>query len=816
MDDEILFKQFVEAVAEGVGWAALDGTLQYVNQALAEILGLESPKDAVGVVVLEFYDDQTQRRLTEEIFPSILAEGTWVGELTVVSRKQERIPTLNRLFVLRDAEGTPTSFANIVSDLREQKRAEEELEQHRNHLEELVAQRTGELERSNSLLAAQRDLALRLGHVGRLEETLEAGLEEVLRITAMDAGGIYLVDEASGNLDLVASRGLSPAFLETGTHYAATSRHTQAVMLGELLFIGPDDLDELLTETQRKDGLQCTAAIPVQNEGRVIACLNIASHVHDDIAPDLRAMLAAVTAQLGSAIARAQAQELLLRSEERYRNFVTNASEGIYRIDFERPVPIDLPDDELKRQIARHAVVGEVNDALARMYGLRPVEMEGRLATDFAPDYGVRGALVLRAKNHQIIEMEAADLDAQGQAIYLAESYTGIVEQGQLIRIWGMRRNITERRRAEEGRQRLQEQLQQAQKMEAIGRLAGGVAHDFNNIMTGINGFTELLLEAVEPGDPLRSDLEEILRAGERAAELTNQLLAFSRKQVIAPRVISPNEVLERSRKMLRRIIGEDIDLAFRPARGVGRIKADPAQLDQVLVNLAVNARDAMPDGGQLTIETNNVDLDEAYCKGRDDCRAGHFVMLAVSDAGCGMDEETRTQIFEPFFTTKQNNGFINVYSEPEIGTTFKIYLPRVFEEVERIDSAERLHPRGSETVLLVEDEEMVRKLARRILERQGYTVIEASDGGAAYLACTKHEGPLHLLLTDVVMPSMNGRELYEKLQEQRPELKVLYMSGYTANVIAHHGVLEEGTDFLQKPFTVKSMTHKVRQVLGG
>ena len=538
-----------------------------------------------------------------------------------------------------------------------------------------------------------------------MQETLEASLEEVLRITAMDAGGIYLVDEESACLDLVTSRGLTPAFLEPASHHAADSQHAQVVMRGDSLFFGPEDLERMLTEAQRGEGLRSLAAIPVLNEGQGIACLNIASHVNDAIAPNMRLLLEAMTAQLGSAIARAQAQERLLQSEERYRNFVTNASEGIYRIDFTQPVPIDLPDDELEAQIGRNAVLGEVNDALARMYGLRPVEMQGRPATDFAPEYGARGALVVRAPNHQIIETETIDLDPQGQEVHLAESFTGIVEQGQLIRIWGMQRNITARRLAEEERQRLQEQLQQSQKMEAIGRLAGGVAHDFNNLLTGIIGYAELLLEAVEPGDPLRPDLEEILKAGERAAELTSQLLAFSRKQVIAPRVIER----QRGAGALAEDAATDHRRGHRPApsgprRGLGRIKADPAQLEQVLVNLAVNARDAMPDGGKLTIETRQRRPGRGpTASGATSCRPGelrhargqrHRLRHGRGDPGTDLrallhhqGQATRAPglgLATVYGIVKQNGGCINVYSEPEIGTTFKIYLPRVYEQVER------------------------------------------------------------------------------------------------------------------------------------
>ncbi|GAH38472.1 unnamed protein product, partial [marine sediment metagenome] len=393
--------------------------------------------------------------------------------------------------------------------------------------------------------------------------------------------------------------------------------------------------------------------------------------------------------------------------------------------------------------------------------------------------------------------------------------------------------DITDRKRAETEQGKLQAQLVQSQKMESIGRLAGGVAHDFNNILTAINGYAEMIIDSLEPGDPMRADMEEIKSAGGRAAGLTGQLLTFSRKQVISPKVIRPNEILERSQKMLRRIIGEDIDLIFVPANRLGRIKADPAQLDQILVNLAVNARDAMPEGGKLTIETQNVTADEMFCNSHIGAEPGDYVMLAVTDTGCGMDEETKSSIFEPFFSTKskeqstglglstvygivkQNDACISVYSEPNVGTTFKVYFPRVVEKADRLPSDKSTElPTGNEIILLVEDEDIVRGLAKRVLERQGYKVIEANDGGGAYLQSKKHKGKIHLLLTDVIMPNMNGKQLHAELLNTRPELRVLFMSGYTENVIAHHGVLHENTDFIQKPFSIESLTRTVRRVL--
>jgi len=380
----------------------------------------------------------------------------------------------------------------------------------------------------------------------------------------------------------------------------------------------------------------------------------------------------------------------------------------------------------------------------------------------------------------------------------------------------------------------LEEQFVQAQKMEAVGRLAGGVAHDFNNLLTVINGYCDLLLERLDAESLYHEPIAEIRKAGERAASLTRQLLAFSRKQIVVPRVVDLNAIVPGVEGMLRRLIGEDVDLAAVLHPNLGKVKADPGQIEQVLTNLAVNARDAMPQGGRLTIETANVELDEAYAQTHYGARPGRFVMLAVSDTGHGMDADTQSHIFEPFFTTKeagkgtglglatvygivkQSGGYIMVYSEPGEGTVFKIYLPRV----EEAGAAEAEHqpsgpaPGGNETILLTEDQDAVRVLVCKVLNSKGYKVLEASRGEEALSMARECPGPIHLLVTDVVMPAMSGRELARNLASFHPEIKVLYMSGYTGNAIVHHGVIEEGLAFIQKPFTPEALARKVREAL--
>ena len=396
-----------------------------------------------------------------------------------------------------------------------------------------------------------------------------------------------------------------------------------------------------------------------------------------------------------------------------------------------------------------------------------------------------------------------------------------------------LEKEAAERRRTAEALARSEEQFLQAQKMEAVGRLAGGVAHDFNNLLSVILGYCELMADDPQVEEGVRADVQEIARAGQRASDLTRQLLAFSRQQVLAPAVVELNEILADVEPMLVRLLGEDIELRFVSRPGLGKVLVDPGQLEQVILNLAVNARDAMPRGGTLTLETDDVELDAAYAAEHPEATPGPHVMLAVTDTGTGMDAATRARIFEPFFTTKekgkgtglglstvfgivrQSGGTVWVYSEPGHGTTFKIYLPRTREAVvSSVAPPPDPSPRGTETVLLAEDDGPLRLLVRTALARLGYQILEAQSADEALLLCARFSGPIHLLLTDVVMPKVGGRELAERLAEQRPDTRVLFMSGYTDDTVVRHGVLAAGIAFLQKPVTPQSLARKVREVL--
>ncbi|MBW1959064.1 MAG: PAS domain S-box protein [Deltaproteobacteria bacterium] len=397
-------------------------------------------------------------------------------------------------------------------------------------------------------------------------------------------------------------------------------------------------------------------------------------------------------------------------------------------------------------------------------------------------------------------------------------------------------RDITERKKNEQERKKLENQLLQSQKMEAIGTLTGGIAHDFNNLLTTIIGYSELALDDLIKDTPLYDTIKEIMKAGRRAGLLTRQLLAFSRKQVIQPEILNINDILTVTEKMLRRTIGEDIDMVSVFAPELWNVEMDPGQMEQVLMNLAINARDAMPKGGKLTIETANVELDEAYFRDHSvESNPGPHVMLAVTDSGTGMDEQTRSRIFEPFFTTKemergtglglstvygivkQNKGHISVYSEPGEGTTFKVYLPAVMQDIEGAKEEDKAFVDqlgGTETVLLVEDDDMLCRMAQKILETHGYTVLSAHNSDEALKIANYHHDSIHLLLTDLVIPGMNGKELAGRIESILPGIKVLYMSGYTDNAIAHHGVLDRDINFIQKPFSPNDLVQKVREVL--
>ncbi len=509
--------------------------------------------------------------------------------------------------------------------------------------------------------------------------------------------------------------------------------------------------------------------------------------------------------------------EALRESEERHRTAIENSPDGVAIVQGGQPLFVNQKFVEIFGYDRPEEIIGKPLSTVvdADLNQMKEVNCERQ--TD--------GAMILRH--------EFKGIRKGGEPILIEVTATQITYRGEVASLVYLR-DITERKRKEQEMASLQEQLRRSQKMEAIGLLAGGIAHDFGNLLAIIQGYSELSLLKLPQGDPLREDIEQVKNAGIRAKDLIGRLLAFSRRQIFQTSVLDLNTILRDLEKMLRRIIGEDIELVTLLASDLGKVEADPGQIEQILLNLAVNARDAMPSGGKLTIETTNIELDKTYARSHVAVKPGRYLMVSVSDTGVGMTPEVRERVFEPFFTTKergkgtglglstvygivkQSGGNIWVYSEPGYGTTFKIYLPLVDESVKQARESKLVEelPRGNETVLVVEDEEKVLKLVLQILQVQGYKVLEAPRGGDALLISKQHEGPIHLMVTDVVMPEMNGQELAKRLAPFRPEMKVLYMSAYPDNTVIHHGVLEKGVNFIQKPFTVAGLASKVRQVL--
>jgi len=667
-------------------------------------------------------------------------------------------------------------------------------------------------EQLQSALYRISDCANSVDDIGQLFVVLHQIIGELmyaknLYIALLDASGEYLnfpyfVDQSDPvPAGRKRGRGLTEYVLRTGKALLADFRKIRSLEeTGEIEPLGPDCIDWL--GAPLRQGSKVFGVIALQSYDPAIR------YSERD-----REILTYVSQHISVAVARKRQEEALRASEARHRSLVESAVYGMYRSSVD----------------GRFL---DVNPALVRMLGYSSAEE--LLAVDMASEVYAdpeQRAAVLQAYNQSghlgTIELRWKRKD--GHQIIVRLSGTPFKdEHGETLGFEMIAEDISERRT-------LEDQLRQSQKMEAVGRLAGGIAHDFNNLLTVIKGYSELMIDDLDNADPLRHEVDEIKKAADRAASLTRQLLAFSRQQVLAPRVLDLNVVVHNMDKLLHRLLGEDIDLFTVLEPGLGRVKADPGQVEQVIMNLAVNARDAMPQGGKLTVETSNVDLDESYVRDHAAVRPGRYVMIAVSDTGSGMPEKVKSRIFEPFFTTKevgkgtglglstvygiikQSDGYIWVYSEVGRGSTFKVYLPRVDAPAE-IPLSRALAParHGSETVLLVEDEDGVRALVRQVLHKHGYNVLEARHGGEALLMCERHQGKIDMLLTDVVLEQMSGRELAERLLKLRPEMKVLYVSGYADDAIVHHGVLTAGMAFLQKPFTTEALARKIRYVLDG
>lgn len=635
---------------------------------------------------------------------------------------------------------------------------------------------------------------------------------------------ILLVEDSPADASLVIRE------LRRAWKSVETERVETAEALREALSRGP--WDALISDWSLPTFSAPEALQVVKEAGLDLPFIITSGTISDESAVDaLRAgandfVLKHNLARLVPAIER-EMREAADRAARRRAEEAVRTSEARYRALFEAsPLPMWVFEEGSLRFAA-------VNQAAVDHYGYGREEFARMTIEDIRPPED-------RLKLHDHLANLAERAFGQiwqhrkkdGTVIHVAVSARDLAYEGRPARIV-LAHDVTDRVRAEEALRRTEEQLRQAQKLEAIGSLAGGIAHDFNNMLSIILSYASLIIDGLKQGDPIASDVGEIRRAAERAAEMTRQLLAFSRKQMLSPRVIDLNRALGGMEKMLRRLVGESVEVSFHMAPGLGRVLADPSQIEQVVMNLVVNARDAMPDGGAVTLETTNVELDEAYAAEHVGVAPGPYVMLAVTDTGTGMDRETRTRIFEPFFTTKelgkgtglglstvfgivkQSGGHIWVYSEVGRGTTFKVYLPlseRAEEGVPETVAPTGL--RGNETVLVVEDDDQLRTLTRTLLRRSGYQVIDAQNGGEALIVCEQHRGKIHLLVTDVVMPRMSGRQVAERLRAIRPDMRVLFMSGYTENAIVRQGVLDAGIAFLPKPITPEALLRKVREVL--
>ena len=781
------FRHLFDNAFEGMFQTTPDGRYLRANRSLARMYGYASPEElmtAVSDIQASVYVDPSRR---DEFKRQMERHGSVEGFEYQVKRRDGRPMWLSeRAWAIRDERGRIVSYDGAVEDITERKRSE---------LERLV---TTDILRAISS-TDDLDALLRRVH-GALKKVIPA--ENFFVALHHEATASfefpYFVDQfdpvPQGTAPL--GRGCADYVFRTGKPSLIPAMRFKALARqGEVEMVGTPSVSWL--------------GVPLKTPTATIGVLVVQDYqTADAYLPRDLEFIDSIGGQIAMAIARERSEDLLRASDVRLRALIEQL-----------PAVLWTTDQEMRFTSALGA-------GLARL-GLKPNELVGVALADY---FGTTdGTYPPVAAHRRAIRGEPVTFHLEwksGSYACHAEPLRGA--SGEIEGVICTALDVTDRKQ-------LEEQFRQAQKMEAIGRLAGGIAHDFNNLLMVIQGYGDLMVERMHARDPLRKNVEQIQTAAQRAASLTRQLLAFSRKQLLAPKVLAIDSVVKGMEDILRRLIGEDIELEVISGPSLGPVRADRSQIEQVVMNLAINSRDAMPQGGRLLLEMANVEIGANYSQPPSVVSPGKYVMLAVADNGCGMDPETKTHIFEPFFTTKekgkgtglglatvygivkQSGGYIWVYSEPGLGTTFKIYLPRIDEEQAFAgdgNSDATAVQRGSEVVLLVEDERGVRELAREYLEMSGYTVLEASDGPGALALANEYRGSIDVLMTDVVMPGMSGRELTERMLGLRPEIKVLYMSGYTDQAIVRHGILDRGSDLLQKPFGLSTLAAKLREIL--
>jgi two-component system cell cycle sensor histidine kinase/response regulator CckA len=781
------FRSLFENATEGIFQSTTDGQYLSVNPALARMCGFASPSEMISRVEdlgREVYADPNVRT----VFKHLIEKYGSVKDFEYEVRRRDgaKIWISENAHVVRNPDGEILSYEGTIEDITARKRAE------------LERQVTFEIIHAVNVTDNLDDL-LRLIHIA-LKKVLYA--ENCFIALYEPTTGMFHFPFFVDQFDQ------APPPQRVGKSCTAHVYRTgQAMLIPQRTF-------DLLAEEGKVELVGTPSpswlGVPLRTPAATIGVL-VVQHYEDENAYTERdqEFLGSVGGQIALAIERKRSEEKVRESEARLRVLVEQLPAVLWTVD---------------RSLMFTSALGA---GFARLK-IKPDELVGMSLLDYFET--ADQTFLPIAAHRRAVAGEPMTFHVE----WKSGSYACHVEplrdsDGQVSGAICMSLDITDRKQ-------LEEQLRQAQKMEAVGRLAGGIAHDFNNLLMVIQGYSDLLVERLPDGDPLRRNAEQIQMASQRASSLTRQLLAFSRKQMLAPKILNVQSVVAEMEKILRRLIGEDVQLETSSAPDLGLIKADRSQIEQVILNLAVNARDAMPQGGRLTIETANVELDASYSHPPAVLSPGRYVMLAVTDNGCGMDAETQAHVFEPFFTTKekgkgtglglatvygvvkQSGGYVWVYSEPGRGTSFKIYLPRIEETAVPAGrdgkSETQIPERGSETILLVEDEKGVRELAREYLASSGYTVIEAEDGHTALELAAMHVGPIHLLLTDVVMPGISGRELAERVSQIRPGIKIIYMSGYTDQAVVHHGILRNDAVLLQKPFTLMTLAGKLREML--